>query len=111
MVDEQILRRRKLRGRYELVDEPAQKDDMLVADVGAERGRCRGQARGQRDVWRAAGAGGRHSVIDADETLTGVKPGEARQADCVIPDDFEQADLRGKAAGSSSRCTKSSAGP
>jgi trigger factor len=97
MVDEQILRRRKLRGRYELIDEPAQKDDMLVADValsvdGVEVKREDNATFGVRPA-RVEGI----PLLTLDETLTGVKPGEARQADCVIPDDFEQADLRGKA--------------
>ena len=33
MVDEQVLRRRKMRGRFELVDTAAEQDDLLVADA------------------------------------------------------------------------------
>ncbi len=33
MIDEQMLHRRKIRGRYEPVSEPAEKNDQVVADV------------------------------------------------------------------------------
>jgi trigger factor len=98
LVEEQILRRRKLRGRYEPIEDAAQKDDMLIADTvltveGAEVKR-------EENV----NVGVRPTSLDGvllwklDEVMAGVKPGETRASDCTIPEDYERADLRGKPA-------------
>ncbi len=96
MVEEHILRRRRLRGRFEPVTTAAQKDDQVIADVvlfcdGVEIKREDNQALGVRPA-RLEGI----PLIHLDETLAGVQPGETRTTDCTIPPDFERADLRGK---------------
>lgn len=96
MVDEQILRRRKLRGRFEPVPGAAVKDDQLIADVvltvdGVEVKREENLSLGVRPT-RVDGI----TLLTLDETLVGVKPGETRQAECTVPDDYPRADLRGK---------------
>ena len=98
MVDERILRQRKNRGRYEpVLDAPAEKDDQVIADVtlrvaGAEVKREENASIGVRPT-RVDGI----PLVTLDKTLAGVRPGETRQADCTIPDDYERADLRGQA--------------
>jgi trigger factor len=98
MVDEQILQRRKIRGRVEPVTEgAAEKDDLLIADVvltveGQEVKHEENVTIGVRPA-RLEGI----PLLTLDEVLGGVKPGETRTADCTVPDDFEQPDLRGKA--------------
>lgn len=96
MVDEQVLRRRKLRGRFEPVQDAAEKDDQLVADVvltvdGAEAKRDENITLAVRPT-RLDGI----TMETLDEALTGVKQGEKREAECTIPEDYERADLRGK---------------
>ena len=96
MVEEQMLRRRKLRGRFEPVHDAAEKDDQLVADVvltvdGAEVKRDENITLAVRPT-RLDGI----SMDKLDEALVGVKQGETRDAECTIPDDYERADLRGK---------------
>ena len=98
MVEEQLLQRRKIRGRLEpLADTAAQKDDLVIADVvltveGQEIKREENVTVGVRPT-RLDGI----ALLTLDETLTGTKPGESRTAACTIPDDFERPDLRGKA--------------
>ncbi|MGE0479910.1 MAG: trigger factor [Phycisphaerae bacterium] len=97
VVDEHILRQRKIRGRYEPATGGASdRDDMIVADVvltvdGAEVKREENVQLGVRAT-RLDGV----PLPTLDETLRGVQAGEQRQADCVIPDDYERPDLRGK---------------
>jgi len=97
MVDEQILQRRKIRGRYEMIgDAPAGKDDQLVADLvltvdDQEIKREENVSLGVRPT-RLDGI----PLLTLDEVLSGVKSGESRTAECTIPDDYERADLRGK---------------
>ncbi len=97
MVTERFLRQRKLRGRFEpVLDGPAEKDDQVVADVtlrvdGVEVKREENASVGVRPT-RVDGI----PLVTLDKTLAGVKPGETRQADCILPDDYERADLRGK---------------
>ena len=97
MVDEQLLQRRKIRGRLEpLADTVAAKDDMLIADValtvdGQEVKREENVTVGVRPS-RLDGI----PLLTLDETLAGAKPGDTRTAACTIPDDFERPDLRGK---------------
>jgi trigger factor len=98
MVDEQFLQRRKIRGRMEPVnDAAAEKDDQLVADVvlavdGQEVKREENVTLNVRPT-RLDGV----PLLKLDEALTGVRAGETRTADAPIPDDYERADLRGKA--------------
>lgn len=96
MVAEQMLQRRKNRGRYEPLTEAAEKDDQLITDViltvdGQEVKREENVSVGVRAT-RLDGI----PLLTLDEVLVGVKAGESRTADCTIPDDYERADLRGK---------------
>lgn len=97
MVDEQILRYRKNRGRFEPVtDGPAEKDDQVIADVvltvgGAEVKREENATVGVRPT-RLDGI----TLMTLDDSLAGVKAGGAATADCTIPEDYERADLRGQ---------------
>jgi len=97
MVDEQVLQRRKIRGRVEPVSAgTAEKDDMVIADVtltvdGQEVKREENVTIGVRPA-RLEGI----ALHTLDQVLTGVAPGETRTAECTIPDDFERSDLRGK---------------
>jgi trigger factor len=97
MVDEQILQRRKIRGRVEPVTGgAAEKDDLLIADVvltvdGQEVKREENVTVGVRPA-RLDGI----PLLKLDEVLIGVTPGDTRSTACTVPDDFEQPDLRGK---------------
>jgi trigger factor len=98
MVDEQMLQRRKIRGRLEPVSEGvAEKDDLVIADVvltvaGQEVKREENVTIGVRPA-RLEGI----PLLKLEEVLSGVAPGETRRTECTVPDDFEQPDLRGKA--------------
>lgn len=96
MIDEQILRRRKLRGRFEPVAEPAAEDDQIVCDVvlsadGAEVKREENLTLGVRPT-RLDGV----ALMDFGDKIKGARPGEKRSVECTIPEDYERADLRGK---------------
>ncbi len=97
MVDEQMLQRRKIRGRYEPVsDAGATRDDQLIADAvltsdDTEVKREENVTLGVRPT-RLDGI----ALMKLDEVLEGVKVGEVRKTECTIPDDYERADLRGK---------------
>lgn len=96
MVDEQILRRRKLRGRFEPVTDAAERDDQLVADVvlkvdGDEIKHDDNVTLGVRPT-----ALDGIPLVDLDRVLIGARPGDVRTAGCTVPPDFERADLRGK---------------
>jgi len=96
MVDEQILRKRKLRGHFEPVSAAAEKDDQVIADViltvdGTEVKREENISLGVRPT-RLDGV----TLMTLDQVLTGAKSGETRQTDAEIPEDYERADLRGK---------------
>lgn len=97
MVEEQLLHRRKLRGRMEPVaDGAAEKNDTIVADVVL---RVDGESIKQEDnvtlAVRPSSVEG-IPLTDLDTVLTGVRPGQSVTADCTIPPDFERPDLRGK---------------
>lgn len=97
MVEAEVLRLRKLRGRWEpLTEGAAERDDLLVADVTllVEGNVVQKEENAHVGVRPAAVAG--VALPTLDEILRGARPGETRTADCVIPDDFERADLRGK---------------
>lgn len=100
-IDAEILRQRKIRGRYEpLEGEGAggDADDMIVADVTLT---CEGATVKTEDNLQL---GVRPARLDGiplmtlNETLRDARPGDERRATCVIPDDYERADLRGKNA-------------
>jgi len=97
MVDEQIERQRKIRGRFEpRTDGGAQPDDLLIADVTLKVD--------DRVVNQEANVeiGVRPMRLDGiplenlGKILEGVKPGETRSVPCRIPDDYTQADVRGR---------------
>lgn len=99
MIDDTLLRRRKIQGRYvPVADGKAEDDDMLIADVIL---RCDGE-----EVKREANLqlGVRPTRLDGiplmslDKDLKGAKVGSKIEAKCTIPDDYERADLRGKDA-------------
>ncbi len=98
MVAEQILQRRKMRGRLEPVtDGAAERDDLVIADIvltvdGQEVKHEENVTVGVRPT-RLEGI----ALHTLDEVLAGVTPGATRIAECTIPDDFERSDLRGKA--------------
>lgn len=98
MVDEQILQRRKIRGRLEpVLDGAAEKNDYVIADVvltvdGEEVKRDENVSIGVRPT-RLDGI----PLLKLDEVLAGARPGDTRSAPCEISSDFERADLRGKA--------------
>ncbi|MFH1745878.1 MAG: trigger factor [Planctomycetota bacterium] len=97
MLNNEILRQRKIRGRYEPQPEgAAEKDDLLVADVvlQVEDNEIKREENVQIGV-RPSGIDG-IELPKLDETLLGAKIGESRTAECTLPEDYERADLRGK---------------
>lgn len=97
MVEEHILQRRRMRGRFEpLLDVPAEKDDQVIADVtltvaGQEVKREENVTLGVRPT-RLDGI----QLLTLDQALSGVRAGQTRTVECTIPDDFERSDLRGQ---------------
>ncbi len=96
MIDEQILRQRKNRGRFEPVDGAAETDDQVIADImltvdGEEIRKEENESVGVRPTQI-----GGIPVTDLGEVLSGKKVGDTCTAKCKIPPDFERADLRGK---------------
>ena len=97
MVEEQLLQRRKIRGRLEpLADSAAERDDLLVADVtltvdGQEVKREENVTVGVRPTRLDS-----IQLMTLDEVLAGARPGETRTTTCTIPEDYERPDLRGK---------------
>jgi trigger factor len=96
MIESQMLQRRKIRGRLEPVEEPAAKDDQIVADAvlsvdDSEVKREENIEIGVRPT-RLDGI----ALMKLDETLSGAKAGDTKRVECTIPDDYERADLRGK---------------
>lgn len=96
-VNEYIDRQCKIRGRYEPRTEGAtEKDDLLIADVTLLSG---DQVVKREDNVQL---GIRPTRLDGiplmtlDQVLDGAKPGDKRNVDCTIPDDYERTDLRGK---------------
>lgn len=95
----EIERQRKVRGRYEPIsDGPAEADDLLVADVvlSANNETVKTESNLQLGVrpTRLDGV----ALENLHEVLSGVRPGERRSVECVIPEDYERPDLRGKPA-------------
>lgn len=99
MINERMLHRRKIRGRFELVsDGAAERDDQIVADMtltvdGQEIKREENVTVGVRPTSVDGVA-----LTKLDEVLTGAKPGDTRTAEGEIPDDYERSDVRGKTA-------------
>lgn len=98
LITEQIERQRKIRGHFQpLVDGAAAADDLLIADVTLFVGEQ--QIKKEENVQlgvrptRLDGVG----LPNLAETLKGARAGDHRSCECVIPDDYERPDLRGKA--------------
>ena len=97
MLDDELLRQRKIRGRYEpQLEGAAEKDDMIVADVTllVDDQTIKTEENVQLNVRPTAVDGIEISTLD--EVLGGAKVGETRPVECTIPEDYERADLRGK---------------
>lgn len=97
MVDNELLRQRKVRGRFEpQPDSAAEKDDLLVADVtlwvGEEKIKTEENVQVGVRPTRLDGI----PVPKLDEALVGIRIGETRSTDCTISDDYERTDVRGK---------------
>lgn len=96
MIDEQMLQRRKMRGRLEPIDEPAQKNDQVVAEVVLTvAGQEIKREDNQTFAVRPTSLDG-IPLVDLDQALVGARAGESRTLKCRIPPDFERADLRGQ---------------
>lgn len=99
MIQEEVNRQRRVRGRYEPVEgAAADKDDLLVVDVilnvdGNEVKREENLELGVRPT-RLDGI----PLMDLETVLRGAKSGDERRATGTVPDDYERADLRGKKA-------------
>ena len=99
MIDEELLRQRKLRGRFEPFSEGgAQRDDLLVADVTlyVDDQPVKSEENVQIGVRPSAIDGIR--LPQLADALSDVGTGQTRSVTCTIPDDYERADLRGKPA-------------
>ena len=97
MIDEQLLRRRKIRGRYEPSKEAAgSEDDQLIADatLTVDGNVIKTEENVQLGV-RAARLD-TIPLMTLGEVLKGAKPGATRTVECQVPDDYERPDLRGK---------------
>ncbi|MCK4341522.1 MAG: trigger factor [Phycisphaerae bacterium] len=96
MVDEQLLRQRTNRGRLEPVTDAAEKDDQLIVDMvlTVDGQEVKREENVTISVRPTALEG--IPLVKLDEVLAGVKSDETRATECVIPPDFERADLRGK---------------
>lgn len=96
-VDSELMRQRKIRGRYEpLAKGKAKHDDQIIAKT---RLIVDGNVIKEEDNVEL---GVRPARLDGivletlDKALTGVQPGEQCSVECQIPDDHERTDLRGK---------------
>lgn len=99
MAAEEVLKRRKVAGRFEPVEGPAtEPEDQITADVTL---RVDDQTiKTEENVVlgvRAARLDG-IPIFNLDEVLKEVRAGDAREAEVTIPDDYERTDLRGKPA-------------
>ena len=97
MIADEMLRQRKLRGRFEpQVEGGAERGDLVIADVvlTVDDKQIKTEENVQLGVRPAALDG--VQVPDLDKVLEGAKPGETREATCTIPDDYERADIRGQ---------------
>ncbi len=97
MARKEIERQCRIRGRYEPVtDAAADAEDMLVADVTLRSGDevVKTESNLQLGV-RPARLDG-IQLEKLTDVLKGARSGESRSIDCVIPDDYERPDLRGK---------------
>ncbi len=98
-VDNHILNQRRIRGRYELLTDggATETDDQVIADVTLK---CDGQTVKHEDNVQLGVRPTRLDGIPLEtlgEVLKGAKSGETRTVACTIADDYERADLRGKA--------------
>lgn len=97
MVADEMLRHRKLRGRFVPVADGAARDDQVIADLLLTAGGA--QVKREENVALPV----RPSALDniplrtLDKVLAGARPGDVRRVACSFPEDFERADLRGQA--------------
>jgi trigger factor len=97
LVADELTRQRKLRGRFEPQPEgAAERGDLVIADVvlTVEGKEIKTEENVQLGVRPAALDG--VQMPNLDKVLKGAKPGDTREADCTIPDDYERADIRGQ---------------
>lgn len=96
-VDEQLMRQRKIRGRYEpLTKGKAKAGDQLIAKVKLT---VEGDVVKEEDNVELGVRATRIDGILLKElgtVFTGVQPGDQCSTECEIPDDYERTDLRGK---------------
>jgi trigger factor len=96
-VDEQLMRQRKIRGRWEPLEKgQARQDDQIIAKIKLVVG---DEVVKEEDNVELAVRPARVDGIlleKLDKVFTGVTPGDQRTAECEIPDDYDRADLRGK---------------
>jgi trigger factor len=96
MVEDELLRQRKNRGRYEPTVEAASDDDLVIADVTlfVDSQNVKHEENVQLGVrpTRLDGV----PLLELGQALRGAKPGDRRSTDGTLPDDYERADLRGK---------------
>ncbi|MFQ5806207.1 MAG: trigger factor, partial [Phycisphaerae bacterium] len=96
-VDEQLLRQRKIRGRYEpLTKGKAKRDDQIIAKV---RLSVDGNVIKEEDNVELGVRATRIDGIlldDLEKLFTGATPGDERSSECEIPDDYKRTDLRGQ---------------
>jgi trigger factor len=96
-VKDQILRQRKIRGRFEpLAKGQAKADDQIIAKVTLT---VDGNLVREEDNVELAVRPTRLDGIPLeklDQVLTGVKPDDECSIECEIPDDYERTDLRGR---------------
>jgi len=97
-VEKHILRQLKIRGLYEpLTEGAAENDYLVVADVTlkVDDAVVKKEENVQFGV-RPSRLDG-VPLMELDQALKGARPGDERAVDCEIPNDYERADLRGKA--------------
>lgn len=97
MVDEQILRQRKIRGRYEPVQDAAvEEEDVIIADVtlyvGNEKVKTEENVQVGVRPTRLDGI----PLMNLAEVMKKARAGDSRSTDCEFPADYERTDLRGK---------------
>ncbi len=98
MVEQHLLQRRKIRGRFEPVAAAAEKGDQVVADVTLRCGEQ--ELKREENVSLAV----RPTAIDGiplpdlEQVLSGARAGDTRTCECTLPPDHERTDLRGAKA-------------
>jgi len=96
-IKDQLMRQRKIRGRYEpLAKGKAKHDDQIIAKVKlAVDGKVVKEEANVELGVRATRIDG-ILLEDLDKAFSGAQPDDERSVECEIPDDYERTDLRGK---------------